>query len=508
MRDRPKTPRRPADRLRAWAAALLLSLSPAAARAGAVDEAEAALHRGAIGVALRTLTGHLQANPGDVPAQELYIDILANVGQSEAVRRDRAAWAEAHAADPDAWYLLGRAELSADAAEAAYRRALGLRPGHARAQMGLGAVLLSKGATTSAAEAYQAAVAADPGLAEAWTGLVRAWIVAGDRAAAEGVARRAVAAVPDDAGTWLALATLSPRDAPTLLTQAASRIPDDPQLQVALARALFSAAAWDRAEAAYDRALSLITEGDAQLQVERAMISELRGGRLSMDGASALLEIRPIAAQAPEEALVVLDQVIRTNPESGWARLVRGNVRAGMGRVQDAERDLRGAMVALPASPEVWGALGAFYLAQRRADEALPLLQKAASARPTDPGPAVATAVAMAQTGDVTGALARLDDARRRFPGNVGPVLATARVLLSHGQADAAFELLAGALRINPDMNLAAALVSAAQEIGQPARALQIMDALAAETGDPRFARAAAGLRAAPAPRPAPAPAD
>lgn len=475
------------------ALALVLAL-PALAQAGPVQDAERDLQHGHIGKALRTLATHLEAHPADLEAAELQVDILLTIGQGAAAAQQ---WRERIRVEPenaDAWYLLGRAELSPDAAEAAYQKALALAPAHAHAHAGLGAVQAATGRVTAAAESFQAALDAAPTLEEAWTGLIRARAMSGDRAAAESAARRAVEQVPGHNGAWLALAALVPNDAPNILTRAASRLPDDPQLQVALARALFTASEWDRADKAYERAFELVTQDDAQLRVERAMIAEIQGGRLSLDGATALLEIRPAAARDPAGALQLLGEVVSANPESGWARLVRGNVLAGQGRVADAERDLRSALVALPSSPEAWSAVGAFYLSQHRAAEAAPLLDKAAAARPNDPSVVVATAIARAELGEVERAETTLRKAMAQFPDSIGPTLALARMLLSTGRAEEAFGVLTEALRTTPEVNLAAALASAAREVGQPGRAVELMKQLAAETGDPRFSRVAEGL--------------
>lgn len=485
--------------------ALALAL-PATVRAGPVQDAESQLQDGYVGKALRTLSAHLEKNPEDVVAAELQVDILLTVGQGAAAAQHWRAKIRDEPDNADAWYLLGRAELQPQAAEAAYAKALELKPKHARAHAGLGAVQAATGRVVAAVESYQAALDAAPTLAEAWTGLIRAHAMTGDRASAESAARKAVARVPEHNGAWLALAALVPRDAPSVLTQASARLPDDPQILVALARALFTSGEWDRADKAYARVLDRVTEDNAQLRVERAMIAEIQGERLSMEGARAILEIRPVAAQNPQAALQLLTEVVSSNPESGWARLVRGNILAALGQVADAERDLRSALVALPAAPEAWSAVGAFYLSQHRAAEAAPLLEKAAAARPDDPSVIVAVSVAHAELGQVDRAETSLRRAMETFPDSIGPILALARLLLSADRAEDAFTVLTKALRDNPEVNLAAALASAAREVGQPGRAVELMRQLAEETGDPRFARVADGLSRDPGNEPPPVP--
>ena len=150
----------------------------------------------------------------------------------------------------------------------------------------------------------------------------------------------------------------------------------------------------------------------------------------------------------------------------------------------------------MPSTPEAWSALGTLLLGTRRAAEARPLLVQARDARPRDVSLAVAAAVSAAESGDIATAERELKDAMQAFPQSPGPPLGIARLYLSAGQPDAALEVIEIALERRPDINLAGALVAAAQEAGKPQAAIDILDRLAIRTGDPRLKRVADGLRA------------
>jgi hypothetical protein len=154
--------------------------------ASASSVSEAFMYAGDVESALRAAASEARAAPDDVAAQERHIDVLLSLGlvdRAVDVARKRV---EAAPASPDAHYLLGRAFPSADAARAAYERALKLDPAHARAHMGMGAVHTAASDAERALGAYGRAVQADPLLAEAWLGLSRAHIAKGGPARGAG----------------------------------------------------------------------------------------------------------------------------------------------------------------------------------------------------------------------------------------------------------------------------------------------------------------------------------
>jgi len=162
--------------------------------------------------------------------------------------------AEAARADPalaEPHFLLGRLhELAGDldAAEKAYRRAVALEPGHARACNNLGAVLVYRGRIDEALAAYRQALSLDPDQPEANRNLAiltqdpRAW-----EAAIRGFRRR-VAEDPSDARAHASLADIY---------RGLGRVED---ARASLERAL--ALEPGDAEAHYGKAMLLLTAGD------------------------------------------------------------------------------------------------------------------------------------------------------------------------------------------------------------------------------------------------------
>ncbi len=482
---------------------LFAALAARPAAAASVTLAEALLERGEVGAALDEVKARVAEAPGDVAAHELLIDILAGTGRATLARDLYRGLVKENPGNADFLYLLGRAEPDAASSRSAFEAALAMSPGHARACMGIGAVHRAEGRFAQAADAYELALNADPTLTEAWTGLRASHLGARDDAAAEAVVRRQIATFPDDLDGWAALAELSAVPSVQAWTEAVAAKPSDPARQTRLARAAFEAQQLDVAVKAYDRALALGAIDAGALRAERAILDEVRAGALTMPAAAALLQVRSVARENPDQAVGLVDQIIERHPHSGWALMVRGNLFRASGRVGEAERDLRAAVDRMPASPEAWSALGLYLLDRRRPDEAQPLLARAAEARPDDVSLVVAAAMATGQAGDVAAADAALRAATRRFPDSAGPVLGLARLRTSNGDSDGAFAALTESLRRGPDVSVAYALVSTAQETGRTADAIAILRRLAVETGDPRFAQAANGLEAA-----QPSPAD
>jgi len=481
--------------MRRSALTLLAALLALPAAAADLATAERLLQRGDVSGALIEARTRTVEAPDDVAAHELFIDLMLATGQASTARQRYVQRAADRPQDADSHYLLGRVSGDPGASEAAFRKALVLAPGHPRALTGIAAVHRSRGELDSAVSAYEQALRARPELSEAWAGLRAVAMMRRDASGLSRVSLRSIQADPGEPQNWLAAAASTPAQATELLDRALQRHPNVPDLYVALGRAAFERQQWDTAAAAYSRALALGTGDLASVHVEAALVDEVRSGALDYAGAQAILEVRGMTD--PLAALDRLDRLVVAHPHSGWARLVRGNLRAARGSAQLAEEDLRAAITRMPSTPEAWSALGSFLLGQRRPAEARPLLDGAAQARQGDVSIVVAAAIAAADAGDPATAEAELRAAMARFNGSVGPPLGLARLLLSTGRADDAFTVLEAAIRRRPDVQLAGALVAAAQEAGRPEDAVAILDRLADQTGDPRLRKAADGLRAA-----------
>lgn len=472
-----------------------MSLGPT--RAHAADPLTQSIWRGDIGTSLELVRARIDANPGDFEAHRLYIDLLSGIGYASSAVKEYQARAHASPESADAWALLARAAPTAPASIGAYDKALALNPLHPGALTGKAEVLRATGSTVSAIELYMKSLEADTTRGETWTGLSQAWMSRGGVDTAIDLAHKGTQSAPDDPSVWLLAATLSPDRAEATLTEALRLHPNISQLWRALGRTHFDAQQWSQASEAYAKALELDSPEAAFIRVEKSLVEEIRNGALDMTGAAVILDIRGVAEQDLSLALAALSTLAEEQPQSGQVRLVYGNMLRAVGNHGEAEKQLLAARDLMPDDAETWSALGSFYLDQRRPSEARPLLEQAARTRPDDPVLAVAAALATADSGDPTAAEAQLRDAMKRFPGSVGPILGLARLLITNARGDDALELLTDSLRERPNADVALALASAAQELGQAEQAIVRLEALATETGDPRLAAAARGLRAA-----------
>jgi Tfp pilus assembly protein PilF len=472
------------------AALVLLCALPA--YAGEVEAIEAKLQSGDLPGALSAVTKALAAHPADIELHELRIDIFSMAGQIDLVSqvyRDRA-----QSGDLDALYLSGRAARTAADSLGAYERVLSANPRHARAWMGKGAVKRAQGASSSAAECYQQALTLDPSLGEAWAGLYLTQLQLDDPQGALATARQAILAAPQEPTGWLGVAALAPKEAVATLDKAARALPTDAKISSARARAHFEAQSWASARSAYVVALSH-TPLDRELRVEAALVDEVTAGLLKGDGALRLLAVRSLVPKRNAEAITLLDGVVAANPRSGWARLVRGNLRSSMSQYTEAERDLTVALQLMPQSADIAGAWGLFLLGRHRAAEALPHLERAATATPWDPSLNVAYGMAALEAGKPDEAKAILRATAAAFPTSATAALALSRVLSGTGDVDGAIAALITTMRANPDPTLAAALGSIAISGGRVEQAAAELDKLGASTGDARYGRAAQVLR-------------
>jgi tetratricopeptide (TPR) repeat protein len=459
--------------------------------------AEAMLRNGEVGGALDEVKARVTEAPGDVIAHELLIDILTSTDRGDLARDLYKGLAQQNAGQADFLYLLGRAHPTAIDSRDAFEAALAIDRDHARSWMGLGAVYRAAGSWGEAAAAYREALQRDTSLSEAWIGLRSSLLSAGDVAGAEKAARDQIATFPQALDGWIALTEIRSGQRVAVWQEAVAASPGQPVRKIHLARAAFEEGQLDLAAATYKKAIAEDAPDVSALRAELAILNEVRAGALDVTGATRLLQVRLIARSDVADAAKVLDDLARSFPHSGWVRLVRGNVRRSAGQTTSAEDDLRAALDRMPNSPEAWSALGLYLLDQQRPAEARPLLDKAAAARSRDVSIVVAAAMAAGQAGAVKEADAMLGRAILAFPTSSGPVLGLARLRLTNGDVDGAFTVLTTSLRLAPDVAVAYALVSAAQEANRPDEAIQILSNLARDTGDARFARAAKGLRQA-----------
>jgi hypothetical protein len=132
------------------------------------------------------------------------------------------AWVAQRPKDPEAWFGLGQAlwarvQVTAERGEGspdpglteasiqAYRTAVELSPGHARAWNNLGATYDAIGAYPEALRAFGMALRLNPGYALAWLNLGATYINLARHAEARDALRRGLEGQPDDAVAWARL---------------------------------------------------------------------------------------------------------------------------------------------------------------------------------------------------------------------------------------------------------------------------------------------------------------
>ena len=110
-------------------------------------------------------------------------------------------------------------------------------------------------------------------------------------------------------------------------------------------------------------------------------------------------------------------EALRRGPDLVEAYVNLADLARERGDEAAVESWLGQALAREPSSPEALHAMGLLRIRQRRLPDALPLLRRAAEGRPDDVGFAYVLAVALAESGDRTGAIATLGAALRRHPG-------------------------------------------------------------------------------------------
>jgi tetratricopeptide (TPR) repeat protein len=481
--------------------AFFLALLCGAAHAEAPPSAVSALRRNDVGTALDIVKVHVAEHPTDVDANELLIDILSGLGLAQEAERYYGERATLSPNDADSWYLAGRAAIGAEDSESRYRKALELSPGHARATMGLGSIARAKDDLAGAKARYSEALAEDPSLTEAWASLVQVELQRGNRTGAVDVAHRALAAVPNSPEPYLLLAVLRPIEAVDVLARGSKAVPDEPKIHVALARAYVDREDWKNAALAYEAARA-ISDADPGVRIERGVAEEALAGNLVSSAAIQLLQAR-VDRSSADVRLRTLDAVVDANPRSTYARLARGNLLADSARYDLAERDLSEALRLSPQSADALASLGVLYLNQGRAADALPLLNQAATLRPSDPTLAIARASAIVQVDPHAGEVA-LREAMARFPFEAKIPVLLARLLVQMGNPQGAYQVLEAAAQRAPAPDVLLQWADVAQRLGRYAEEARILHLLAATTGDPRFEARAKEVEQRLAAQPAP----
>jgi tetratricopeptide (TPR) repeat protein len=453
------------------------------------------LRKGDVEGAAVVLRTQIHDRPKDMEAQELLLDIYANMGLGEALEKNYGARAKLDNQNADAWYLYGRAATTAGAAQTAYKKALEIDPKHARAMMGLASVDRALHKLEQAQEEYREALAIDDGLAEAWAGLGASYLADGEPSGAIAVARQALVAVPTDPEAFLVLASLVPEDAIPTLQAGITAVPDEPRLYHTLAREYLERGDASAAVSAYEQAAEVGDETSVVL--ERQLAADVEAGTLDAAGAMRTLAARDQAPTEPAQSLEALTRLAQKWPRCGLLQVARGHVLAQLTRNDEAEAAFRAALKLDAQDPEANGALGLLMMVRQKPSTAVPFLDLALRYRPHDASLAIARGMALAQSVSAGAGIRVLAQTVLDFPQDPRPVVALATLQSAAGDKEGAWKMLEEAVYRNPHPNVLAALAAAARDTGRKDEAIALLERLGWQTEDPRFSEAAAALKEA-----------
>jgi len=456
------------------------------------SDAERLLRQGRVIEAMDAAARAIAADPDDVEAQELAIDVFLSLGKLErAVTHARSRVKDAPTADSH--YLLGRALLDVDKSRAAYDKALELDPEHARALMGLGSLDEIAGDLAAARAAYTRATDRDPSLSEAWMGLARTHLIESHRDQALEVALTGFGHTRS-VDLALFVATLDPERARSVLAEALTAGGSSVSLHVALARVA-------------------LLEGDArfgQQQAQQALVLDPR----AVDARSTFHWSRELLAERIDTATLTrllsptttgpalrkaYDRAVTQHPRSAMARLGRALIRKTGGDAGYVD-ELLAASRLDPDNDLVTETAGTELLQSERPADAIEPLTRTLSARPWDRDLTLALARALRQTGHVADAALLLERVASANPDHVDSQLLYAQTLIDAGRPVEAYAVIKVAMLSTQDPRLVAAFIRVAPAAGRPAEAARVLGPLADRSGSAELKAAVERLKAVGAP--------
>ncbi|HWC00225.1 MAG TPA: tetratricopeptide repeat protein, partial [Bryobacteraceae bacterium] len=303
----------------------------------------------------------------------------------------------------DALHLLGLARLQQnrlDEAQGLLERALHFHPGHPHVLLNLARLFLRRGRQGDAAAALEAALQADPRLAEAWYELGALRFAAGDNHGAEDAFRQVLALEPGHlpARLWLGVAIKNEgrgAEAEAIL-----------EAGVALSREAPLKAAF-----VYNLAWSQYLQGRKQAALENFAFAGRLDSSLNSDlnCADLLEELGRI-----EEALALLDGVVRREPGNAAAHLAYNNLLHRLGRDKEVGASYRHA----PQTAAMLAAKAGLLLKKDRAEEAEEIFAEARRREPASLEALSGCAAALNQLGRHGEAMAALEQALKHHPAN------------------------------------------------------------------------------------------
>ncbi len=177
---------------------------------------------------------------------------------------------------------------------------------------------------------------------------------------------------------------------------------------------------------------------DATLLLRRSITDDPRGA-----DPSARLLLAELLDQSgePEAAVAELGQALELLPDPFPALVQRGNLLARMGRLPEAEGDLRTAVRQRPGDPKGHYQLGMTLLRRGRGKEAARSLETALQASPSDAELLYQLGEARQSVGDLEGALVVLQRAAGQAPRDPRPLKLMGRLLDRLGRTEEAMAM-------------------------------------------------------------------
>jgi predicted Zn-dependent protease len=212
----------------------------------------------------------------------------------------------------------------------------------------------------------------------------------------------------------------------------------------------------------------------------RRALCEFRAGRYRSALTAALAasdaESRYWQARAASELALSAFKQLDQLPDSGERRVVRSTVARAEGRFVDAIAELKAALTFAPGDPALTFELASAYYAARDYDQTIATLDPMLRARPDDPRLLQLTGFALLQLRRADDAIPLLRRAAERDGSDDGTRLALARAYLQQGNFAAAIPLLEPQLAADRDGSLHVQLARAYRGVGQTEKADALLE--------------------------------
>jgi tetratricopeptide (TPR) repeat protein len=251
-----------------------------------------------------------------------------------------------------------------------YQDYLAKKPDDAQVHFNLGFAYTAMLQPSEARKEYEKAVSLDPRMGVAFLNLGMTLLPTDPKAAAESL-EKAAELLPQDAHAkyfWGLALERSGRGAGAIEQyEAAAKLDGkNVEIQTALGHALLAANRATDSESAYRQALALKPEGTEQALAHAGLAQAL------------------IAQKKPEEAAAELADYLQARPDDVGARRQRAFILADLGKDDEALRELDQAASGQAESFPALKVRAELYLAKKRYNDAIPVLQKAEALAPRE----------------------------------------------------------------------------------------------------------------------------